>query len=72
MCKLAKDVLESKTGVQLPNPSYSPDLSHCHIFLFTLLKNSRSRYESQRAFGSDIVQCLHSVSIQVNLSCFRA
>ena len=37
-CKLVQDFLETETVVLLHNPPYSPDLSPCYFFLFTLLK----------------------------------
>ena len=37
-CELVPDFLEMETVVQIHNPSYSPDLSACDFFLFTLLK----------------------------------
>ena len=34
-CKLVQDFLELETGIQLPNPPYSPALSPCDNFLLT-------------------------------------
>ena len=56
-----------ETVVQLPNPPYSPDLSPCDFFLFTLPKNNPSarRNDLQSALGSPIFQCLQVVHFRL-------
>ena len=73
-CKPVQNFLETETVTQLSNPSYSPDLSPCDIFLFTLLKTyfSRRRYELQSTHDSTIVHYLQGVPPKVYISSFRA
>ena len=62
-CVLVQDFLKEEKVVQLSHPPYSPDLSLCDFFLFSLLKKTLSgrHSESQSALGSAIYQCLQGI-----------
>ena len=59
---------------KIPNPLFSPDLSPCDFFLYTLPKNNlyRRLYEPKISLGNLIGQCLQGVAKKVYFSAFRS
>ena len=70
---IVTDFLKSEKVTVLPHPPYSPDLAPCDYFLFPRLKNhlSGKRYNSRKALGSAIYQCLKGIHVEDYEKCFQ-
>ena len=55
------------------HPSYSPDLAHCHIFLFPKMKRDlkRKRFQNVEGVREKTKEALKAITVQEFQNCFE-